>query len=218
MQTDRGNTVNPGGERAAQARDQCGGEKLRRQGRLNLGLSYFPGDRSRRPFDRLVVRQAAAVRSVQQLAYPYRRHRPAEQIALRLGHGAVGADQFQLLVGLDAFDHHRHSEVGTEPRHAAQQRQRTIAIDAFQEGTIDLHFLQWEVVQVTQARITGTEVVQRYSHADHVQLRQYVVGQLRVAQQRGFGDLDLEAVGGQPRDLERVTHLAQHVALMELLR
>ena len=158
------------------------------------------------------------MRSIQQLANAHRRHRPAEQIALRLGHRAVGADQFQLLVGLDAFDHNRHSKIGTEPRHAAQQRQRTIAIDSFQEGTIDLHFLQREVMQIAQARITGAEVIQRYPHTDHVQLRQHIVGQLCVAQQRRFGDLDLEAVCGQSGDLERVTNLAQHVALMELLR
>ena len=34
--------------------------------------------------EQLLVRQPAAVRSVQQLAYPYRRHRPAEVVALHL--------------------------------------------------------------------------------------------------------------------------------------
>src|SRR6185437_4731268 len=43
------------------------------------------GDRSGGNDDEF-VRRAAAVRGVQQLAYPHRRHRPAEQVALRLGH------------------------------------------------------------------------------------------------------------------------------------
>ena len=41
---------------------------------------------------------------------------------------------------------------------------------------------------------------------------------LRVAQQRGFGDLDFEPVRGQAGDLERVADFAQDVALMELVR
>ena len=53
---------------------------------------------------------------------------------------------------------------------------------------------------------------------ERMQLRQHVVGQLRVAQQRGFGDLDFEPVRRQAGDLERVANFAQHVALMELLR
>jgi hypothetical protein len=42
--------------------------------------------------------------------------------------------------------------------------------------------------------------------------------ELGVAQQRGFGDLDFEPVRRQAGDLERVANLAQHVALVELLR
>src|ERR1700722_12415607 len=73
-------------------------------------------------------------------------------------------------------------------------------------------------MQITQARVTGAEVVERYPPADRAQLRQHVVGHLRVAQQRGFGDLDFKTVRRQAGDLERVTYLAQYVALMELLR
>ncbi len=73
-------------------------------------------------------------------------------------------------------------------------------------------------MQIAQARIAGAEIVQRDSHTDGVQLGQHVVGQLGVAQQRRFGDLDFETVRGQPGDLERVANLAQQFALMELLR
>src|SRR5437763_16504263 len=155
---------------------------------------------------------------VQQLAYPRPRYRPAEQIALRLADGAVGADQFELLVGLDAFDHHQHSEIGTEPRHAAQQYQRPIGVDALEERAVDLHFLQREIMQVAQARIASTEVVERNSNTDGAQLRQHIVRELRVAQQRRFGDLDLKAMRGQSGNLKRVTNFAQHVTLVELLR
>src|SRR3981081_3822220 len=53
----------------------------------------FLRDRSCRCHEHLLVRQTATVRCVQELAYPHRRHRAAEQIALRLGHRAIGADQ-----------------------------------------------------------------------------------------------------------------------------
>jgi hypothetical protein len=68
----------------------------------------------------------------------------------------------------------------------------------FQEGAVDLHLLQREIVQVAEARIAGAEIVERDPHAERMQLRQHVVRQLGVAQQRGFGDLDLEPVAGRP--------------------
>ena len=51
-----------------------------------------------------------------------------------------------------------------------------------------------------------------------MELRQHIVGELGVAQQRGFRDLDLQPVGGEPGHLERIADFAQDVALMELLR
>jgi len=65
-----------------------------------------------------------AMRRIEQLADADRGNRPAEQVSLGFGHRAVGADQFELLVGLDALDHDRHAEVRRQPRHAAQQPQR----------------------------------------------------------------------------------------------
>ena len=138
------------------------------------------------------------MRHVQELADPRRRYRRAEQIALHFADRAIGADQFELLVGLDAFDHDRHAEVGRQPRHAAQQRQRPVAVDSLQEGAVDLHLLQREVMQVAQARIAGAEIVERNPHAERMQLRQHVVRQLRVPQQRRLRDLDFEPVCRQP--------------------
>ena len=73
-------------------------------------------------------------------------------------------------------------------------------------------------MQVAEARIPGPEVVERDSHPGGMQLRQRIVGPLRVAQQRGFGDLDFEPVRGKAGYFQRIANLAQHVALMELLR
>src|SRR6478735_7692275 len=61
------------------------------------------GDRSRGHYDELVLSPATAMRGIEQLANPDCRHRPAEQIALPFGHGAVGADQLELIIGLDAL-------------------------------------------------------------------------------------------------------------------
>src|SRR3954447_1518280 len=209
-QTDRGLTVN-----SAAIKNFFGA--IRSEKKIARDKRWL-GDRSRGKNDERLVRQSASMRSVQQLAYPHRRHGAAEQIALRLAYCAVGTDQFHLLIGLDAFDHHRHAKVGTEPCNAAQQRQRPIGVDALEEGAVDLHFLQREIVQIAEARVAGAEIVQRDSDADRVQLRQHVMRQLSVAQQRGLGDFDLEAMRWQSGNLQRVTDLAQHVALMELLR
>src|SRR5882757_92345 len=131
----------------------------------------------------VIVRPAVAVRRIQQLANPAGGHWPAEQIALRLGHRAVGTDQLELLVGFDAFDHHRHPEIGGEPRHPAQQCQRAVAVDSFKERSVDLDFLQWEVVEVAERRISRAEIVERDPHPEGPKLRQHVVGQLGIVQQ-----------------------------------
>src|SRR5690242_15638351 len=86
-----------------------------------LGLfPVFSGYGARRHDDELLIRGAPAVRGVQELARPYRRNRPAEQVALRLADSAVGRDELELLVGFDALDHDRHAEIGRQPRHAAK--------------------------------------------------------------------------------------------------
>src|SRR5439155_12483447 len=117
-------------------------------------ITLKSGDRSRRNSDDLIVRHAATVRRIEQLPDANGRNRRAEQIALRFRYCPVGADQFELLVGLDSLDHDRHSKIGRQPRYAAQQRQRTVAIDPFQEGAVDLHLLQWEVVKIAESGIT----------------------------------------------------------------
>ena len=137
-------------------------------------------------------RFGASVRRLQQLTHLRCRNGTAEQVALRLGHGAVSADQFKLFVGLDAFDHDGHSQIGGKPCHATQQRQRAVGIDALQEGPVDLDLLQREIVQIAQARIAGAEIVDRQAHAHRRDLVKARMGLLDIVHQRAFGDFQFE--------------------------
>ena len=93
-----------------------------------------------------------AMRCLQQLTHAWGRHRPAEQKALRFRHSPLGADEFKLFVGFDAFDNNRHAEIGAEARDATQQSQRPMTSDVLKERPVDLHLLKREVMQIAQAR------------------------------------------------------------------
>src|SRR5690349_25011307 len=102
---------------------------------------------------------------IEKLANARRGHRAAEQIALRFRHGAVGADELELFVGFDTFDDNGHAEIGAQTRYAAEQRQRPIRLDPVEERAVDLDLLKREIVQITETRITGAEVIERNPHA-----------------------------------------------------
>src|SRR4051812_27592102 len=106
----------------------CSPQKLgahKSQGVEGAG-SERSGDRSRGHHDDLVLSPAPPMRGMEQWANRASRPGPADKIALPSGPGAGGANNLDLTIGLDALAHDRHAEIGRQPRHAAQQRQRPV--------------------------------------------------------------------------------------------
>ena len=68
-------------------------------------------------------------KSVKQLTYVRRRHRPAKQVSLSLVNTIVAEEQFELFLSLDALDHNVKPQLRTQARHAAQQGDPALVID-----------------------------------------------------------------------------------------
>ena len=120
---------------------------------------------------------------------------PAEQIALRL-HAALGAQDLELLLGLDAFGGGDHAEARAEAHHGADDGDAIVLLAQFaDEGAVDLDLVEGEAAQIAERRIAGAEIVHADAHAELAQLMQHVEHGRIVLQQDGFGDFQLEPRG-----------------------
>src|SRR5262249_26173009 len=92
----------------------------------------------------------------------------AEAVALH--HVHAGRAQEELLLGrLDAFGGHLHAETAAEADHGVDDRGRIRgALDRVHEAAVDLELVEREAAQIEQARITGTEIVERKPHAERL--------------------------------------------------
>ena len=87
------------------------------------------------------------------------RQGPTEEKSLALV-ALVRAQERQLFACLDAFGDHALLEISPHADHRADDGRRIrIGSDVAHEGAVDLQGVDREALQVTQARIAGTEVV-----------------------------------------------------------
>ena len=86
------------------------------------------------------------------------------------------------------------------------------------EAAVDLDLVEREALQIAQRRIAGAEIVERDAHADGAELMQDGKRRLVVADQHGFGDLELEPAGRKPGGGERRHDLQRQRAALELDR
>ncbi|KAF0133222.1 MAG: hypothetical protein FD152_1688, partial [Xanthobacteraceae bacterium] len=120
-------------------------------------------------------------------------------------------------MSLDTLHHHGEPKLRAEAGHTAQQLRRLLVRgDVADEGAVDLHLVQREFVQIAEARIASSEVVQRQSDTHGTQLVQDVQDGSRILEQQGFGDLELETVGRQAGRPQRVADQLHHVVALEL--
>jgi len=107
---------------------------------------------------------------VKQLADVGRWHRPAKQIPLSFVNTIIAEEQFELLLGLDALNHNVEPQLRAEPRHPAQQGHSALVIDKSpKERLVDLDLVKRKAVQVAEARVGGTKVVQGDFHSQALQ-------------------------------------------------
>ena len=86
-----------------------------------------------------------------------------------------------------------------KPNHRADQRSLAAfrLVRAADERLVDLDLVERHALQIAERRIAGPEIVERELDADVLQARDHVVNVLIVAQQHAFGNLQLEALGGE---------------------
>src|SRR5467141_3134669 len=93
------------------------------------------------------------------------RHWLAKQVALPF----VTPQQSQkslLLLGFYAFSNHSQLQVVRQSDNRHHQRGVVwIAGRPVNKGTIQFHVIDWQLFQITERRIPGTEVINRYAHA-----------------------------------------------------
>ena len=71
-------------------------------------------------------------------------------------------------------------------------------------------------MQVRERRIAHAEVVDREPHAEGLQLAEAIEIDVRVLHDRAFRQLDHQAAGLQARHLERVAHVGDQVAVLQV--
>src|SRR5258708_14280580 len=91
------------------------------------------------------------------------RLRPAEQIALHL-HAAFGAQDLELLLGLDALGRGGHAEARAEPRHRPDDGDAIVFLAQLaDERAVGLDLVEREAAQIDQPRRPRPETV--HAHA-----------------------------------------------------
>src|SRR5215469_3030463 len=71
-------------------------------------------------------------------------------------------------------------------------------LDIADEAAVDLELVERERAQIEQARIAGTEVIEREAHPQRFELLHRRGGILDVADERAFGELELKPCGRKP--------------------
>src|SRR6202521_2555994 len=109
----------------------------------------------------------------QELADLAARNGRAEQIALGFLDPLLRRDERKLLLGFDSLDHHGDAKFGGKRRDAVQSRDGPGArAQTIEERAVDLDLLQRKAVEIAQARIAGSEIVERDADAKLAQLIQ----------------------------------------------
>src|ERR1700678_2904566 len=93
-----------------------------------------------------------------------------------------------------------------------------VCSDVADESNVDLQLVDGELAQVSEARVTGAEVVDRHLDPPGLQLLQGRDGKLRIRDERAFGELQLESVGGDAVRKQRGADLVVEVRGEELPR
>src|SRR5262249_17441595 len=131
----------------------------------------------------------------------------------------IAEEQFELLLSLDALNHNVEPQLRAEPRHPAQQGHSALVIDKSpKERLVDLDLMKRKAVQVAEARVGGTKVVQGDFHSQALQQMQIVAGSYRVLKKRGLGYFELKSAGRKIRCRENVAYKSRNIGAAKLHR
>src|SRR5690554_3490924 len=124
-------------------------------------------------------------------------HGAGEVVALEYI-AAVAPEQFELFAVLHALGHHCHAQLaGGGDDAAADGGVLAVGDDTVDEAAVDLDALHRQVLEIAEAGIAGTEVVDAGSDAHPLEGVQGLDGGVAVAHEDALGELELQRAGGQ---------------------
>ncbi len=131
------------------------------------------------------------------------RLRPAEEVALTFV-AAQAADQFELLLGLDALGRRRHAEAARE-FHDGLHDGLAVGprVRLADEHLVDLDLVEGEAAQVVERGETGAEIIEHDADAKRMQAVQARDDLFAALEQGRFRDLEFQAGGIEARGGER---------------
>src|SRR5450830_952458 len=166
----------------------------------------------------LLVGHQAGVPGLHQLSEVIGSHGFAEQETLTLL-TAVGFEKFQLLKRLDAFGNDVQVQALAQADDGADQlRILAVFAQAAHEGLIDLQHIDGKPSQVTEAGITGAEIVDGQPHTQGLDVSQGDERVLDVLHQHALGDFQFKQTGRQARALQNSRQVGDKIALAKINR
>src|SRR6185437_14986627 len=154
----------------------------------------------------------------EEAAHGFARDGASVEPALRLG-AAVTFERGADLLGLDALGADRNVERVAEAGDGVDDLGRALALDdGGDEALVDLDPVERQAVDLGEARVAGTEIVERDADTDVLEALDDGEDLLAVLEQRAFGDLDLEPVGGEAGGGEQLQNLLGERGIAELDR
>src|SRR5277367_265648 len=125
-------------------------------------------------------------------------HRSAQEKPLDFIDCGIVRDQLEFFLGFDAFHHHEQAQIGAETGDAVEQLERSaFTLETAQERTVDLDLIERQRIQITQAGISRSEIVQRNPNAYLAQFGEHRTSHLDILHLRRFRQLYFESVRGQ---------------------
>src|SRR5690554_1307654 len=145
-------------------------------------------------------------------------HGAGEVVALEYI-AAVAPEQFELFAVLHALGHHRHAQLaGGGDDAAADGGVLAVGDDIVDEVAVDLDAIHRQILEIAEAGIAGTEVVDAGGDAHPLEGVQGLDGGVAVAHEDALGELELQAAGGQGSALEDIPQGGEESRTVELQR
>ena len=88
--------------------------------------------------------------------------------------------------------------------------------DVAQKRLVDFQRVDLEMLEITQARIAGAEVVNRQPHAQRFQAIEHANGGVGIVHQHALGQLKFQTVRRQAGILQNARQVLQKIAVAEL--
>src|SRR3569623_1790637 len=144
------------------------------------------------------------------------RQGPADEETLYLIAARL-AQEGELFGCLHALRHHVEAQA---PRHGDDGgddgRVVLIGLHVADEGAVDLESLDREALEIAQRRIARAEIVDGEAHAHAVERGDIVARDLVALHQHALGDLELEQLGFERRQMQDMHHLLTQTEIAEL--